>query len=412
MNFYKSICEVISDVTTIDKEYVYVIISTLSVLVIFYLLKIIGRKIIQKLTSGRREFVSNHAYQVVLNILEVLILIIIWDEYIKGLMTLISVISAAMTIALRDFILNFFCGIYIKFKKPFKVEDRIQIGDIKGDVMSTSTFSFEILEVSTKEDNGQSTGIVIHYPNSSIISGPVKNINKGFKYIWDEMIVKIEIDCDLANNKKEIYKIVNSLDTVKNIPRKMKNQIDDVVNEDIAADAGDVTNAGEDSVVDDQADQDAKLKSMLLQILKDEFGMDKNNMSNSSIGGMSNSSVSNVGGAKLNNSKQVSKPSSSSGITVNKAIKSIMKDKGVTQEQFGKLLDNPTGQRYVSNTLRSENMNINNVITFCELLNYEVVLQPKKPGKRKDGEYVLCKGEMYSRRSGVKFLKKNNKVGE
>ena len=228
MNFYKSICEVISDVTTIDKEYVYVIISTLSVLVIFYLLKIIGRKIIKKLTSGRREFVLNHAYQVVLNILEVLILIIIWDEYIKGLMTLISVISAAMTIALRDFILNFFCGIYIKFKKPFKVEDRIQIGDIKGDVMSTSTFSFEILEVSTKEDNGQSTGIVIHYPNSSIISGPVKNINKGFKYIWDEMIVKIEIDCDLANNKKEIYKIVNSLDTVKNIPRKMKNQIDDV----------------------------------------------------------------------------------------------------------------------------------------------------------------------------------------
>ena len=106
MNFYKSICEVISDVTTIDKEYVYVIISTLSVLVIFYLLKIIGRKIIQKLTSGRREFVLNHAYQVVLNILEVLILIIIWDEYIKGLMTLISVISAAMTIALRDFILN------------------------------------------------------------------------------------------------------------------------------------------------------------------------------------------------------------------------------------------------------------------------------------------------------------------
>lgn len=228
MNFYKSICEVISDVTTIDKEYVYVIVSTLSVLVTFYLLKIIGRKIIQKLTSGRREFVSNHAYQVVLNILEVLILIIIWDEYIKGLMTLISVISAAMTIALRDFILNFFCGVYIKFKKPFKVEDRIQIGDIKGDVMSTSTFSFEILEVSTKEDNGQSTGIVIHYPNSSIISGPVKNINKGFKYIWDEMIIKIEIDCDLANNKKEIYKIVNSLDTVKNIPRKMKNQIDDV----------------------------------------------------------------------------------------------------------------------------------------------------------------------------------------
>lgn len=156
-----------------------------------------------------------------------------------------------------------------------------------------------------------------------------------------------------------------------------------------------------------EQEQDAKLKSMLLQILKDEFGMDKNtsaaNVGNMSNGG--NMSVGNVGAKQLN--KQVGKPSSSSGTTVNKALKSIMKDKGVTQEQMGKLLDKSTGQRYVSNTLRSENMNINIVISFCELLGYEVVLQPKKPGKRKDGEYVVCKGEMYSRRSGVKFLKKS-----
>lgn len=155
-----------------------------------------------------------------------------------------------------------------------------------------------------------------------------------------------------------------------------------------------------------EQEQDAKLKSMLLQILKDEFGMDKNtsaaNVGNMSVG---NVGASNVSAKQLN--KQVSKPSSSSGTTVNKALKSIMKDKGVTQEQMGKLLDKSTGQRYVSNTLRSENMNINIVISFCELLGYEVVLQPKKPGKRKDGEYVVCKGEMYSRRSGVKFLKKN-----
>lgn len=175
----------------------------------------------------------------------------------------------------------------------------------------------------------------------------------------------------------------------------------DVLTDDVT-DVADVTDAGQD-IQAEQAnhdDQDAKLKSMLLQILKDEFGMEKNSSSAASVGNMS---VGNVGAKQLN--KQVGKPSSSSGMTVNKALKSIMKDKGVTQEQFGKLLDNPTGQRYVSNTLRSENMNINNVITFCELLNYEVVLQPKKPGKRKDGEYVLCKGEMYSRRSGVKFLK-------
>lgn len=228
MRLYKDICNTLAKVTTLEGKYIVLLLTSLIVIIVFRILKVFGKKIIQKVTTGRKEFVSNQTYQVILNTLEILVFILLFDDYIKGLITLISVISAAMTIALRDFILNFFCGIYIKFKKPFKVEDRIQIEDIKGDVMSISTFSFEILEVSNKEDNGQSTGIVIHYPNSTIVSKPVKNINKGFKYIWNEMTIKVCLDCDLANNKKEIYKIVNGLDTVKSIPKKMKNLIDDV----------------------------------------------------------------------------------------------------------------------------------------------------------------------------------------
>ena len=228
MKLYEEICSTLARVTTLEEKYIVLLLTSLVVIIIFHILKVLGKKVIQKITTGRREFVSNQAYQVTLNILEILVFVFLFDDYIKGLMTFISVISAAMTIALRDFILNFFCGIYIKFKKPFKVEDRIQIEDTKGDVMSTSAFSFEILEVSTKEDNGQSTGIVIHYPNSIIVSKPVKNINKGFKYIWDEIVVKISLDADLESNKKEIYKIVNSLDTIKSIPKKMKNLIDDV----------------------------------------------------------------------------------------------------------------------------------------------------------------------------------------
>ena len=124
----------------------------------------------------------------------------------------------ALTIALRDIILNFFCGIYIKIKKPFKVEDRIQIGDIKGDVMNISTLDFELLEVSTKDDNGQSTGVVVSFPNSIVFKDPIKNINRGFKYIWNELVVNICVDKDLLKNKQEIYKIINSIETIKSNP--------------------------------------------------------------------------------------------------------------------------------------------------------------------------------------------------
>ena len=132
-----------------------------------------------------------------------------------------------MTIALREIILNFFSGIYIKIRKPFKVEDRIQIENIKGDVMSINALDFEILEISTKEENGQSTGIIINYPNSVVFSKPIKNINQGFKYIWDEITIKVKMDCNLAENKKELYRIVNNNDIIKSIPIKMKKQLKD-----------------------------------------------------------------------------------------------------------------------------------------------------------------------------------------
>lgn len=226
MNIIKSFCSYLSKITTIEELYLYLILSTFIVIVLFLGFRKVGKIIINKKISGRKEYIISQSYIFVLNVLEVLVLLFIWDDYIKSLMTLISVISAAMTIALREIIMNFFCGLYIKVKKPFKVEDRIQIDDLKGDVMSISALDFEVLEVSTKEENGQSTGIVVTFPNSVVFSKAIKNINKGFKYVWNELTVKVKMDSDLPNNKKELYKIVNGLEVVKNIPKKMKEQVD------------------------------------------------------------------------------------------------------------------------------------------------------------------------------------------
>ncbi|MBQ6497412.1 MAG: mechanosensitive ion channel family protein [Bacilli bacterium] len=228
MEIFDKFCRHLSKITTINEKIISVVLLTIITLIFFAIVKRIITWCIKRKMTGRGEYVVNHSLNVLVSAFEVICLIAIFSEYIQSMMTLISVVSAAITIALREVIVNFFCGIYIKTKKPFKVEDRIQVNDIKGDVMNTSILSFEILEVSTKEENGQSTGVVVTFPNSIIFTTPVKNINKGFKYIWDELIVKVELDSDLVKNKQEIYKIVNNLDDIKSIPRKMKNQIADV----------------------------------------------------------------------------------------------------------------------------------------------------------------------------------------
>lgn len=228
MEYFDRFCKYLSGLTTINETYISLILSTTIVLILFTFFKKIGRRTIRKKIEGRKEYFINQAIQIVLNVTEVIFLLFIWNDYIQNLMTLISVTSAAMTIALRELILNFFCGIYIKVKKPFQVEDRIEVKDIRGDVMNISSLNFEVLEISTDEKHGQSTGVIVTFPNSIVFSEPVRNLNKGFKYIWDELTVKVTMDCDLVKNKQELYKIVNNIEVIKNIPKKMKAQINDI----------------------------------------------------------------------------------------------------------------------------------------------------------------------------------------
>lgn len=228
MLIFDKLCTYLSDLTTINKSYIALILSTTIVILIFSFFKKIGKRAIRKKIEGRKEYFINQTIQIILNILEVVFLLVIWSEYIQSLMTLISVTSAAMTIALREIILNFFCGIYIKMIKPFQVEDRIEIKDIKGDVMNISSLNFEVLEISTNEKHGQSTGVIVTFPNSIVFSEPIRNLNKGFKYVWDELTVKVKMDCDLVKNKQELYKIVNNIEIIKNIPKKMKSQINEI----------------------------------------------------------------------------------------------------------------------------------------------------------------------------------------
>lgn len=228
MEYFDRFCKYLSGLTTINETYISLILSTTIVLILFTFFKKIGRRTIRKKIEGGKEYFINQAIQIVLNVTEVIFLLFIWNDYIQNLMTLISVTSAAMTIALREIILNFFCGIYIKVKKPFQVEDRIEVKDIRGDVMNISSLNFEVLEISTDEKHGQSTGVIVTFPNSIVFSEPVRNLNKGFKYIWDELTVKVTMDCDLVKNKQELYKIVNNIEVIKNIPKKMKTQINDI----------------------------------------------------------------------------------------------------------------------------------------------------------------------------------------
>ena len=158
---------------------------------------------------------------------EVFVFILLWAKYLKAFIPIISFISAGFTIALRDVIANLFAGIYINMFKPFKVEDRIEINNYKGDVVNINSLSFELLEVDNSDFTGQSTGVITHVPNSTIFSHPLRNYDKAFKYIWNEIEVNVPLDCDIEKVRKTLYRIVNKNDVIDKVPETVKKDIKD-----------------------------------------------------------------------------------------------------------------------------------------------------------------------------------------
>ena len=219
------IIKYLSNITSIDEIYWNLIAKTLVFFLFLTIIKKIGVRILKQINDSKKEYLYIQKYKLLINVIKILIFILLWGKYLESFITLISLISAGFTIALRDLIFNFFSGIYIKIKKPFGIEDRIEINNYKGDVININALSFEVLEVNNQTLTGQSTGVVTHLPNSLIFSYPLRNYNKVFKYIWNEMTFKVPLKCNLSKTKGVIYKIVNSNEVIKTIPSKMKNQV-------------------------------------------------------------------------------------------------------------------------------------------------------------------------------------------
>lgn len=232
MSLFDFISKYISEITGVSSSYIDLFLySFISYIFVKVFVKIICFLNTKFNSNERTLYLINKkvtAFGVVVNII---LLILIWESKITKLMTLISFVSAALAFALRDFVYNFFAGIYINVKKPFKVEDRVEVDGIVGDVVNISSLTFDILEVSSKDNGEQSTGIMIHIPNSKVFNGGVKNYTEAFKYIWDEISVRVPVDSDIDNTKSILYDIVRNNEVVKRIPRKMKSELNSAIGE-------------------------------------------------------------------------------------------------------------------------------------------------------------------------------------
>src|SRR5258708_1466406 len=88
----------------------------------------------------------------------------------------------------------------IGFARMYTIGDRVQIGDIRGDVIDIGLLRTTLLETGNWVSKDMYNGRVVRIPNSTVLKGTVFNYSQGFRFVWDEIktVFTTTSDCQLA----------------------------------------------------------------------------------------------------------------------------------------------------------------------------------------------------------------------
>lgn len=175
---------------------------TMSISLIAFVLAIgkIFEKIVQ--TQTETEGVRYNLMRITKLLTVVFVLLVIASFLFQNLYAVavsFGLISLVLGFALQAPITSFIAWLYIVFRRPYRVGDRIHIEGLKGDVIGIRYLDTVMEEVSgVYLGNDRRSGRVIYFPNSLILKAQVINYSGPFdKFIWNETAIQISYTSDL-----------------------------------------------------------------------------------------------------------------------------------------------------------------------------------------------------------------------
>jgi len=182
---------------------------------------ILGRVINQKVTKLNAKYLWRQTSNYIATIFALLNLTVVWFEGYKSVLSLLSLVSAALVLANKELVGNFTSYFVIIWRGLFEVGDRIQIGEISGDVMDFGLLYISVAEVGNWVDGDEPTGRIIKIPNHLVIIQTVANYSRGASSIWNEIYLRVSLKSDLRA-VKVILEEVAELISHKLTPEEIK----------------------------------------------------------------------------------------------------------------------------------------------------------------------------------------------
>lgn len=111
--------------------------------------------------------------------------------------TVLGLATAALTIALQDYILAFLGWFMLIGKGGIRVGDLVEINGVAGEVVDVGLMSTTLLETTGLAEKGEPTGRRVSFLNSFAIRGTCFNFSSEGQWLWDEISVSVPAGADI-----------------------------------------------------------------------------------------------------------------------------------------------------------------------------------------------------------------------
>jgi small-conductance mechanosensitive channel len=126
---------------------------------------------------------------------------------IGSISAVLGLAGAGLAIALQDPIVSLVGWFLIVGRYGISVGDRIEINNVRGDVVDVGMLRIAVMEVGNWLSGEQSTGRMVFFPNSFIFKGHFFNYSNADSFIWDEIHILVTYESQWKKARNLILKV-------------------------------------------------------------------------------------------------------------------------------------------------------------------------------------------------------------
>ncbi len=191
------------------------VLLTLGVLVAAWVLTRLVRLFTHRaLGSWERRYGLYALASIAIWVMAVGVSVSVLAQDVRGLIGSLGIVGLALSWALQAPIESFTGWVLNSLRGYYRVGDRIEVGEVFGDVHRIDLLTTTVWEIGSPFKNSvvkaeQPTGRLITFPNSEVLTGTVVNLTRDFQWLWDEATLQVTNESDLRYAALQVQTIAD-----------------------------------------------------------------------------------------------------------------------------------------------------------------------------------------------------------